>query len=792
MPNRIDERRPVGAPAAQLEGLPKVNLEGDAPYLHALFTHNRERILKNGNVNQKEATFLRDLTKAPALGEDTRQGIVDLLKTPDLKFTRCSANTQLAAWVRGPGNTGISNVTTHGPVAEPVIEPGNVSVTNPGNATNAVIGAMTADVPVANPGVKGGRGPYAMMGIGEVNPKVAHYYGTPQEKLNEGVLREVTHTPANDPFWKSAADGEVKHVIVEGGTVMKQLKAGFGLQLATPALDAAFQAYAAAPDFMLKAAIRLTPALYLQADGTKGQRVCVYSPDWHELTETVHAHADELVQKTMKHRKAGHTVGDPKAICGGDAFQMDSTHRGWFDPFFDENGKPVLGRGDFPVDYGPPPGGKEEYTFRNQHLTRKALEFQKPVSDAAWQEALAFVRTLGALSMGKMHFSSRDLEEHDRSYFINDLENDRASRLPAETELLGKKLDEVVVIRGERVTVAEALSNRSKYCAEGTDDRPARLLHAIPTEDLRAMEKIFNAAVKADQDARGAEFPDNRVGWKALEDAGYISGYAGLVETNMAYCPFKIPGNDYQPMSAFEPKAMIKTQGPGEGLLSQPVSIAGLVQAAIGSLLPRDDLAEKMGTEPLMAAYNKADAAGKKALLDEGRAFVNAAVAGIKAKVGPLAAMVKAPPMENAIDVAKAVGLVLAATGVQTGVVGTPEVQGKIKEQARYQYMSADLGNHAPSQDQVNGKAQFDMLLGKLMGLTMMPVDARTLHVILDAEEKALRTMPFRFDYPGGNRKDEGIIVYLPPHHAIGASDGWFIRNGEVNFADYYPDGYRK
>jgi hypothetical protein len=791
MPERIKPTGNGGTGVGGTDQLPAVDGQGNARYLSDLFTNNKAKVVKDNKVSAEGAKFLLDLTMADALPEALKTQIKGLVDNRRITFARSEATTALKEWSRGAANTGVSNVNG-GSTGAVTPADGNVGATNPNNSTNSVTNILGGNVDVPTTAAKQGAGPHPVVQLLKLNADVAQFFGSPEKMLNDAVLRDVTGTQANDPFWKSQSSGETKHLIVEGGAVMKDLKAGFGISTPTPLLDAAFQAYASDPAFALKAATTLTPGQVQLADGTKGQRVCVYSPDWHEITMTVHSHGDDLVQKTMKHRAHGHTVGTPKELCGGDAFSFDSTHKGWFDPFFDEHGKPVLGRGDYPTDYGEPATGRSEYTFRTEHINRDAIGFQKALPDATWKEAVAFVRTLGALSMGKMPFSSGDLEAHERSYFINDLNNDRHTQVQPEVELLGKKLTDTVTIDGKRVTVADALKDRSKYCAEGAEDRPARLLHAFGTEGLREMKKVFDAAVTADQTQRGAAHPDNRVGWKALETAGFISNYSGLINTNMAYAPFVVPGAEYKGLAAFDPKAMIKTKGPGEGLLSQPVSIAALVEAAIGSLLPRDQMAAKMGTEPLLAAFTKADAAGKEKLLAEGRDFVNAAITGIKAKVGPLAAMVKTPPLETIHDVAKAVGLVLAGTGIQTGVLMSQEIQDKVREQARYQYMTAGVGAHAPSLDQKNGKEQFDALVNKLVGLTMMPVDARTLHGILDKEERDIRSMTFSFDYPGGNHKDTGVIVYLPPHHAVGACDGWFQRGGELNGADFYPDGFKK
>ena len=83
-----------------------------------------------------------------------------------------------------------------------------------------------------------------------------------------------------------------------------------------------------------------------------------HGTEWPELTRMAHEMGDDMIQKQMMHRKDSRATGGPGDIVGHDhALEFTSTHEGWFDPAFDENGEPVLVRGDYPTDYGEPPEG---------------------------------------------------------------------------------------------------------------------------------------------------------------------------------------------------------------------------------------------------------------------------------------------------------------------------------------------------------------------------------------------------------------------------------------------------
>ncbi|MEM6533707.1 MAG: hypothetical protein AAF654_13870 [Myxococcota bacterium] len=519
-------------------------------------------------------------------------------------------------------------------------------------------------------------------------------------------------------------------------------------------------------------------------DGTRGVRVVTYGEDKQELIDILKSRPHDLFQKQMIHRKYGHQFGGPAQVCGGKALEFGSTHKGWFDLAKDHNGNDVLVLGDYPTSYGAPPHGTAEYTFRMNAISKEAMNagMDQPMTDAEYAEAVAFVRTLSVLGMAKIPFASGDTESWDQSYFVNDLDIDRGSKVEGHLDRLSQKLDAMTTDKdGQQVSVRAWLDNRSRYCAEGAEDRPAFLANAKPNAELRKMEKIFNEAVQAGS----GDHPDNRLGWKALEDAGYIDNYSGLVETNAAYMPFKIPGEDYRsPVERGLKTITAPNDGMGNGLLAQPVTVAGLVEGSIGTLLPRDTMAEALAKK-IKDGIKGAPDSEKPLIIRQAQGFVANAVEQARAVFNsagqPGDQMVPMPQMRTPKETALAVGRVLAS-GVQSEMLKNPEIRGQIEKQARFEYMTAE------------SKQTFERLYGMFQLMVGNPtVGSKSLQAGVEKQRAAIRAMEFSFDYPGLDLpRKEGVIGYMPPHLFSMALSGFVETNGYIQYGfECLPAGFR-
>ncbi|MEO1170793.1 MAG: hypothetical protein AAFX94_01915 [Myxococcota bacterium] len=640
--------------------------------------------------------------------------------------------------------------------------PNSVSASRPGNVASVLTGG-TVDVPSARKAL----GPHEPPPVWDVPASVAHLIGTPEDKLDLAQLKAMTGT--GSPFFQTQSDAFWSTLVLDIGKMMPE---GSAAQLGQ------FIEATQGP-----VPIKVSTMAATLADGTRGNRVTTYGPDKQELIDIVKARPDDLVQKLMIHRKYGHQFGGPAEVCGGKALEFGTTHKGWFDVAQDHNGKDVLVLGDYPTNYGAPPNGTQEYSFRMTALSKEHINgaMTEPMSDAEYAEAAAFVRTLSVLGMGKIPFASGDSESWDQSYFVNTLDLDRGSKVEGHLDRLTQKVDAMTTdAQGNEISVRAWLDNRSRYCAEGAEDRPAFLAHAKPNAELRKMEKIFNDAVAAG----GGDNPDNRLGWKALEDAGYIDNYSGLVQTNAAYMPFKVPAEGYRSPAERGLKTIeAPNDGMGNGLLSQPVTVAGLVEASIGTLLPRDQITESLAAK-VEAGWGAASAEAKPAVLAQAQGFVAGAVEQARAKFAelglPADQMVPMPDMSTLKGTAQAVGRVLAS-GVQSAMLQNPEIRAQIEKQARFNHMTAE------------SKEAFNQLYGKFQLMVGNPTaDSTSLQGAVDQQRSDIRAMEFAFDYPGLDLpRVEGLIVYMAPHHNMKAQAGWVPSPYDAYVTDCFPAGFR-
>lgn len=607
-------------------------------------------------------------------------------------------------------------------------------------------------------------GPHEVPEVWKVPDSVADLIGDPNDKLKLSVLKQHIdrHAP-NSPFLNQPSDAFKSVLVLNTAKLLEA--AGAPLPTLAAKLDTNI------PLDVSNVQVKLP-------DGSMGVRAATYGDDWKELISIVKSDPNALFMKITMHREDGHKFGGPDAVCADHAFEFTATHEGWFDVVQDENGKDVLLRGDYPTDYGAPPSGTSYYTFRMSAIKPEAMTFSKPVPDGAIEEAVAFTRTLGALSMGKVPFSSGDRDSWDRSYSVNDLEIDRGSLVQPAVNILGLKLDDRTMHNGELVEVKDYINHRSKYCAEGAHDRPAFLLHAKPTEGLREMKKIFDAAVEA----HGGPHPDNRVGWKALQAAGYIDNYDDLETIGAAYTPFSIPGDDYKPLIEYGPAEAIKSEGSGNGLLSQPLNIAGLAMGAIGTLLPRDKMAATVAAG-FAKAFAAAGDAEKPQMLGEAKAFVEGAVQQARQAAGALGVppeqFAPMPALGTALEVGEALGLVLAS-GIQKGTLESDQLSKQIRSQARYEYMDDA------------SKTRFDALFSKFAAYVASPTtNGKDLQGILEKFRTDVRNEEkFTFNYPDGSTVEDELLDYLPPHHYAIALSGFAVANAQQYVADFFPDGY--
>ncbi len=762
--------------------LSEIPANADAAALKGLIDSNLETIKrgKPAQIAKSEASWLQSVANHPNADNSVLAHMHGAIK--DIKLADAAKNAGFGRFMAaiGTASTGVASVN---------VGPGNTNPTvtgTAGSSTNAATGNSGATGVV---GTLGGQnvpqttgpdpkrmldGPHEVPAAWAIPAEVKAHFGTPEEKLNLDVLKSTVN--AQTPFFQTQSDAFRSVLMLNSAKMLEQAGAPLPtlLQHLTENL-----------------AVPTSNVMVKQADGTEGIRASVYSDNWSELIDIVKSDPTSLFMKIMQHRNDGHKVGGPETVSGGDAFVFGATHQGWFDVVQDENGEDKLLRGDYPTDYGAPPSGTREYTFRMSAVNAGKMEFEQPVSKEKLLEAANFSRTLAVLGMAKVPFSSNDTQSWDQSYFINDLGLDRGSKVQPFVDQLSANMNDTAVnaqgepildANGDTMTVEDWLRNESKYCAEGAHDRPAHLLHARPTEGLKEMKKVFDAAVSEDQTARGAEHPDNRVGWKALEDAGFIHNYDGLIETDAAYMAFHVPGDDYKPLIEYGPKDAIKTDGPGNGLMSQPLTIGGLAEAAIGTLFPRDRMAETIGGGLIKAFTEAQDPADKMKILGEAKVFVQGAVQKAQAAAGAAGAQfAPMPPLGNIHEVASAFGLTLAS-GVQSGMINSDELGGKIKEQARYEYM-----------DQAS-QAKFDAIFTKLAGVVANPtMGGKKLQAFLEGQRKDIREdMTFTFEFPGQAPTTEELIEYLPPHHFNTALRGWAQANGQEYVGDFFPSGFAK
>ncbi len=590
-------------------------------------------------------------------------------------------------------------------------------------------------------------GPYAAQKLAKIPNTLAGIIGTPEEKLDLGQIKG----------WYSWAKTQSDMFVVPAEFPFPDL----GI-----------------PGLPNKVTVTTRANQYLLEDGvTMGNRVAIYGEDWGELVKAVHE-LGGFLSKQMLHRRKD-----------GDRLSLNSTHKGCMFAVFDENGKPKIGLVDFPTDYGNPHSGTDEYTFRTCRTSTDQMEFERQPTDVKELDRISngMSATHMALFMAKGVFASGDPRRYNAGYTVNNLDIKNVNDLKVVERALTMKDDDIIAHpQYGDMKVSKFLQLKSQYCAEGEQSGKMLKMWATSTPAYEEMGAIFNTAVEAERLNRGPDAkPDNRVGWTKLKDEGFISqsGLSGLLKTDMAYVPFTIPPANYQPPGSYGPKGIIK-EGPFEGMMQKPISVAGLVAGAFALNIPRKDIAEA-GAGIIKGAYLNAGA--QTPAIAAGIAKeVNAGIAKLKEAGVPVSNenILKADATPS--EIADAFGK-LYASHVQTASLKSEKMTAQIHKHIRYKFMDP------ASQKRIDG------MLTKYIAVTSdFTRPLGNLHTLINSMNEALREETFTFKLPHPDRPEEietitsKGLVYLPPHFDSLADHGWVQSAGTEVVTDWFSSGYAK
>jgi hypothetical protein len=472
-----------------------------------------------------------------------------------------------------------------------------------------------------------------------------------------------------------------------------------------------------------------------------GQQVIVDGGKYEKVWEALNA-MDGLGVKTMTQRKNGTYIAGPDPATFGEAVKGErgtfgKSHGGFAFATQNETGEKVVVLIDWPRGYGrnlSGEGGFEtEYTGSISRISADDFKFDGAGMTKEQKDQFhASVKSRAAMFLATVDFSSQDSRAGLNDYHWSPYEDETAKQV-------GSRLDLIPgCMKGDAAALAE-MKRRTFYCEEGVNATPNSVAMVpmnqwsvdkglIKKETLEYHQKcntVFQAATAGGKPAA--------VGWRALVTEGLMTSdrLENMKQADAAgrqcgadQLPFVLDSDDARPLTELGVKGL-----DGDGLLSKPQHVGGLLRATIGLSFSRDALVREL-SEHIGKKLGELPTAGRDGLL----AQIGAAQ-GLPGPV-PLKAFIEGTAYKTAVQ-------------MQAGLLASPEMQETIKGAMGYRYM-----------DQAS-KGRVDGMITEYMGvvsddkLTPETFNAKLLELDKNAEQLEVR-------YEAVDWK--GLIRHTPPH----------------------------
>ncbi len=374
--------------------------------------------------------------------------------------------------------------------------------------------------------------------------------------------------------------------------------------------------------------VLVTPAhQFLLEDGGVGNRIVAYSSEGSGIQ---HNHIDTLVHDLKKqglrviklmtyfkyYKDKGDAISPPTNAQGGTLKEIladsvgGSWHAGGFSAGFDEDGRPVTSKSDWPTDYGKLT--EPRYVEYNAHLF--AIDYQggvrqpiPPAMLAAYYRNAELWDCCAALTVP---FVDKDKDPIYREYYYNPLEAyDRRSAQRVAANMV--KLDTEQFLK----------KHGAFYCSEGQftisnlgpQDYSLLKRSTYGKSPFGRLIDTFNAAPRY----QGKSIEERRklpaIGWDYLKELSPAKGgiseqqFEHLGDTDRLAIFLEFIPEDVRGWQAFGLREK-------EGLIARPMTVATLAWSLLRRYAPREGIA-RVVSEDIMRAYRTGNAQVKQAVV---------------------------------------------------------------------------------------------------------------------------------------------------------------------------------